>query len=204
MEGLNQKIMVLKTSPIYTRLKEICPWSRLLPISSISKQWSYYSNLKPAKQLKDDFEKEYGELISETLTSNLLTDHEKFNIIYNKINVRTLRPLCDRLGNLIKIGDIILCVMNGKIEACIITRLTKCGTVMYLPLSYVQWRYLHRNTNNLTPSLNIQSFEPNRFLIISKEELSDFEKEIFNHVCIKFNWVKQLCDDRARERALCI
>ena len=110
--------------------------------------------------------------------------------------------MCDRRGDAIKQGDIILNTIMNRMVACLITEFTEGGTVMYLPLSYMEWSY-YGNTKT-TPTCNIQSFDEDRFLIINYDDLTSFEKDMYELVCNKYPWVKRLHDDRARERALCI
>lgn len=183
-------------------------WNRMLPISSIDDRWvqlkgdkiiNKYFN-KIADKLEVEFYDEYKSVIENTITDTSKSSTEKRHTILLAAQSRVLREATDRKGNAIRKGDIVLMVTTNRMTPCIITTFTKGGNIMYLPLSYIDGCYYPGR--NKTPTLTIQSFDEDRFLIINHDELTSFEKDIYELVCDKYTWVKQLCDDRARERTL--
>lgn len=186
----------------------ITRWHRILPISSIDDEWvKLKSNAvvnkcfnKIADKLEVDFYNEYNSVIENTIADISISLAEKHCTILAAVTRRVRCEATDRKGNVIKQGDIVLVTIMNKMTPCIITTFTKGGNLMYLPLSYIDWCYTH--STDKTPILNIQSFDEDRFLIINYDELTSFEKDIYELVCDKYTWVKQLCYDRARERAL--
>lgn len=95
---------------------------------------------------------------------------EKFEITFFK----------DRYNKPIKQGSLVLAIISGKLEECIILGPTSCGNIFYLQLSW----HGKKRIKDIKQYVRFYDFfiniDPNRFISINENQLSDNGKIYLN------------------------